>query len=146
MKRLLLLLALFTSQRPAYAVHPDALDDFVYRNKYTELNFVIKYLGDNTWTERYLEYQDRPRLRWQVRCDRSQIRYAWNGKPYEYEERGKWPKSIEEEKWEKVRIMPNSFQTNIHVVRYFYYSCRGPKVFLRYWPPAEPFTLNKQQP
>ena len=114
----------------ASAVHPDSTKDFEYVNKYSGIRYVIKYLGDGTWTERVAAFPDKKRVRWQVKCKKAQIRTAWWGKPYETEDIGVLGFEEEVDVW---RGGP---------IKYIQYSCNGPKEFVRFWP-AIPVTQIK---
>ena len=114
----------------ASAMHPDSKKDFEYVNKYPTVRYVIKYLGDGTWTERVAAFPDRERVRWQVKCNKAQIRTAWWGKPYETKYMG--GRGFEE----KVDVWRGK------PIKYIQYSCNGPNQFVRFWP-AIPVTQIK---
>ena len=106
----------------ASAMLPDSKKDFEYVNKYSSVRYFIKYLGDGTWAERVAAFPDKERVRWQVKCDKAQIRTAWWGKPYETKVMGGRGSDAEIDVW---RGKP---------IKYIQYSCNGPKQFVRFWP------------
>ncbi len=101
---------------------PESKYDFEYINRHSGVRYLIKYLGDGTWTERDADFPERERVRWQVNCKKAQVRTAWRGEPYETKTIGS--RGLEEgvEVW---RGKP---------IKYIQYSCHGPSEFMIFWP------------